>query len=295
MDAWHEWKWVQEQPTMEITRDNGEKERYTPFPVLSWRPAPLLIEWGCELLRRNPTPRPIERWWQLGALSVGHRSEDFEFLVGNPAKSEPGNRHPDDIGNPKAEIDHLNHVMPRFPDEARFILGGGVALEWKFADDAWPVLEAIKNHVDVGAEATLRLGAITLRGRRRMREGRTPGGPQPESPVETFARVESLTRDPYLIFLARYFTGQAHERLRRASDAERAYRGAAAAVPHAQSATMALAGQLFRNERRAEAQQLALDMLAAEPPPADPWREYMHADDRFWPQIIAKLRAEIRK
>jgi hypothetical protein len=58
---------------------------------------------------------------------------------------------------------------------------------------------------------------------------------------------------------------------------------------------MALAGQLFRNERRAEAQQLALDMLAVEPPPADPWREYIHADDRFWPQIIAKLRAEIRK
>jgi hypothetical protein len=36
-------------------------------------------------------------------------------------------------------------------------------------------------------------------------------------------------------------------------------------------------------------------MLAANPRPVDPWRTYIHADDRFWPQLIARLRQEILK
>jgi hypothetical protein len=31
------------------------------------------------------------------------------------------------------------------------------------------------------------------------------------------------------------------------------------------------------------------------PMPADPWREYVHADDRFWPLLIGKLREGIRR
>jgi tetratricopeptide (TPR) repeat protein len=241
-----------------------------------------LIEWGCELLRADATPEPIERWWQLGALSVAHRSEDYEFLAGNP--TDPLRSRAEAVGNVQKEIEHLNHVMPRFPDEARFPLGGAIALEWKFPAESVPVFESLKEHIDVGAEATLRLGAIALR-----------RGNDLEAAIETFARVETLTRDPYLIFLARYFTGQAQERRRRASDAEVAYRRAIAAVPHAQSATTALAALLFRSERRAEAQRLAAEMLAAQPPPPDPWREYAHADDRFWPQIIGRLRREIAR
>jgi hypothetical protein len=36
-------------------------------------------------------------------------------------------------------------------------------------------------------------------------------------------------------------------------------------------------------------------MLAAEPRPVDPWRAYVHADDRFWPYLVGRLRAEIRR
>jgi hypothetical protein len=52
---------------------------------------------------------------------------------------------------------------------------------------------------------------------------------------------------------------------------------------------------LFQNGRRAEAQELAASMLEANPQPIDPWREYVHADNRFWPLLIGKLRAEILK
>jgi hypothetical protein len=36
-------------------------------------------------------------------------------------------------------------------------------------------------------------------------------------------------------------------------------------------------------------------MLAAKPWVVDPWRAYVHADDRFWPVLVGRLRAEIRK
>jgi hypothetical protein len=32
-----------------------------------------------------------------------------------------------------------------------------------------------------------------------------------------------------------------------------------------------------------------------QPPPVDPWRTYADADDRFWPELRDRLRAEIVK
>jgi predicted Zn-dependent protease len=73
------------------------------------------------------------------------------------------------------------------------------------------------------------------------------------------------------------------------------YRAAVAAWPRAQSATLSLASLLFQGGRRAEAQELAASMLEASPQPIDPWKEYVHADNRFWPLLIGKLRTEIQK
>jgi predicted Zn-dependent protease len=129
-----------------------------------------------------------------------------------------------------------------------------------------------------------------------MRLGRTMTVRTDEgNPVEVLDQADRLTRDPYVVFLARYFKGQFLEQKGRADDAERAYRGAVAAVPHAQSATMALSALLVRRDRRAEAQALIDAMVAARPQPLDPWRAYAHADDRFWPQLIARLRREIAR
>ena len=69
-DEWYEWVWIQSQPGVAVT-------------VMYWKPPPLLIEWGCQLMRGHEPPRPIERWWQLAALAVAQRSEDSRFLVGD--------------------------------------------------------------------------------------------------------------------------------------------------------------------------------------------------------------------
>ena len=270
---WHEWKWTIKQPPM-----CAGEFCYEPLNVLSWKAPPLLIEWACERFRQDATPRPVERWWQLAALAVAQRSEDAQFMVGDTRIGRGAAAG--EIGNVQDEVKHLDHVVPRFPDEMRFLLAEGIARDRDWIEDALSVYGALENDPDVGGEAMMRLGAMQLRQRR------------PADALKSFERALTLTRDPYVVFLAHYFTAKTREAAQ-PKEAEAAYRGAVAVVPHAQSATVALAAMLARDGRRAEAQRLVGDMLAANPPPPDPWRGFVHADDRFWPQLIGRLRAEI--
>lgn len=273
---WQEWTFTQKQPQM-----CAGTECYQPPNVVYWKAPPLLIEWACERFRKEKTSRPIERWWQLAAVAVAERSEDAQFLVGDTKIGKGVDAG--EIGNTQDEIKHLEHVTPRFPKEMRFVLAQGIARDRDWTDDALSVYRALENDPDVGGEATMRLGAM------QMRQRRLPDA------LKSLDRAETLTRDPYVVFLARYFKAQVFERQKQSKEAETAYRGAVAAIPHAQSATVALAALVFRDGRRAEAQQLIRDMLAADPVPLDPWSAYVHADDRFWPQLIGRLRSEILK
>lgn len=278
----YEWKRIQMQERFSLPGGADIQ----PLNVLYWNPPPLLIEWGCELFRRDETPRAIERWWQLAALSIAQKSEDTQFLVGDP-KIGAGKVNRDagiaagEIGNREDEIKHLDHVWKRFPEEKRFVLGQAIARDREWPEDSVQAYRALEKDPIVGGEALMRLGAMHMRHRN-----------MPEA-LKALERAQTMTRDPYVIFLANYFSGQIYERQPNLRLAEESYRTAAAAIPHAQSATVALAAILARDERRAEAQQLVREMLAAEPAPVDPWRRFVHADDRFWPLLIRKLRTEI--
>jgi tetratricopeptide (TPR) repeat protein len=265
-----------------------QHESFQPPDPIFWRPPAQLLEWGCALFRKDEAPRPIERWWQLAALGVAERAEDFEFLVGSPFEAR---------GNPKDEMEHLNHVAARFPNERRFALAQGIALEWRSwpehpkgsarrgsgVRDAQLVFESLQSDDVVGAEATMRLGVL------RYRENAT------DEALKLFDKVEDATRDRYVIYLARYFRGQALERKSLLPDAERAYRSALDTIPGAQSAAMALSHLLFTRGAHQDAAALVNASLAMQPQPADPWRGWADADDRFWPELIARLRAEIKK
>jgi tetratricopeptide (TPR) repeat protein len=272
LDEWHEWKWIQ----------RGEPRTLT---VLSWKPAPLLIEWACARFRQENTPPEVERWWQLAALAVAQRSEDPQFLVGD--LNAGLGAATGEIGNTTEEIRHLDHVAARFPQEARFMLAQGIAREW--ASDvavrakALAAFQALKNDVDVAGEATMRSGALM------MRNG------QVQNSIAVFDSVERMTRDQYVIYLARYLKGQANEQLRRPADAETAYRGGAMTIPGAQAATLSLAAMLSARDQPGEARRFAATALNPGAMTGDPWREYAHADDRFWPQLISRLRVEIHR
>ena len=279
----YDWKRIQMQERYSLPGADDIQ----PLNVLNWKAPPLLIEWGCELFRKDATPRPIERWWQLAALSVAQKAEDTQFLVGDPKigaarLDRDAGIAAGEIGNIEDEIKHLDHVWKRFPEEKRFVLGQGIARDREWHDDALTAYKALEEDPVVGGEALMRLGALYMRLRH-----------IPEA-LEALERAQTMTRDPYVIFLASYFSGQIYERQPSLTLAEQSYRTAVAAVPHAQSATLALAAILARDERRAEAQQLVREMLQARPAPVDPWRRFVHADDRFWPLLIRRLRMEIQ-
>lgn len=241
--------------------------------TLYWQAPPLILEWACARLRARTTPHPAERWWQLAALSVGHRSEDFQFLVGSPFEST--------IWNTQDEIEHIHHVETRLPDEMRIQLAKAIAIEWRWPRDAMPAFLALVDHPDVGGEARVRLGVA------QSRTGRHADA------VTTLTRAEHETREPHLVYLARLFKGRSLEALKRPKDAEAAYRSAVLTMPGAQAAATALAGLLAADGRRLDAQQVIAATLATTPLPDDPWRVYVHGDDRFWPYLIDRLRQEI--
>jgi len=246
-----------------------------------WHAPPLLIEWGCTLLLKTPTPQPIERVWHLAVLAAVDRANDYEFLIGSPWEGR---------ANPKDEIKQLNHAIARFPTERRFALAQGIAAEWRLfpttrtrAKEAQQIFENLKEDAQVGGEATVRLGFMQLRNRH-----------FPEA-VALFDAAEERSREPFVVYLARYFRGQALERQKNVEGAERAYRSALAVVPRAQSASFALSTLLAARGHRAEAASLVGAALSVKPLPMDPWRAYGEADARFWPELIEMLHAEIRR
>lgn len=246
-----------------------------------WHPPAELVEWGCALLRTNAVPRPSERLWHLAALSVADRAGDYEFLIGSPWEGR---------ANKKDEIEHLKHSALRFPHERRFPLAQGIAAEWRLfpsgrsgAVEADKVFDTLKDDEQVGGEASLRLGFMQLRNRHSF------------DALVLFAAAEARTREPFVVYLARYFRGQALEQQKNVADAETAYRRALAIVPKAQSASFALSALLAVQGRRAEAAGIVDAALTASPRPIDPWRAYGEADARFWPDLIAQLHAQIHR
>ena len=246
-----------------------------------WRSAAKFVEWGCALLRQRPTSSPIERVWQLASIAVADRAVDYEFLVGSPW---------DGRANPKDEILHLEHAAKRFPGERRFALNQGIAAEWRLFPlrrtgqaEAQKIFETLKDDPEVGAEDTVRLGVMAFRAN------------NVTAALPLFQSADARTREPYVVYLARYFAGQSHERLRQQAAAEHAYRGALAATPRAQSASFALSALLGGQGRRTEAAAVIDAALTASPLAFDPWRAYGEADARFWPVLIAQLHAEIAK
>jgi tetratricopeptide (TPR) repeat protein len=246
-----------------------------------WRAPPKLIEWACELLRADGPPTETERLWHLAALAVASRAGDFEFLIGSPWEER---------ANPNDEILHLEHSAERFPTERRFALAQGIAIEWRLFPsrrsgfrEAQQVFQSLKDEAGVGPEASVRLGVHFYRGGNFVQA------------LETLARADERTREPYVVYLARYFRGQVFERQKKLNEAEAAYRGALAVIPAAQSASFALSAILAQRGERAEAATLIERALYAKPRPLDPWRAYGQADERFWPELLARLHAEIAR
>jgi hypothetical protein len=237
---------------------------------VTWMPPAQLLEWACERMRQRPAS-PINRIWFLASVAIAERSEDVELLVGLDGRLQ------EDI------VQHVRHAQKSYPKEPRFSLAYGIGEEWHDTGRARRYFLQLVDDPDVGAEALLRLGHLALRDRNH------------NEATERLGHAERRSRDPWIVHLARLFLGQSYDMRNRLPDAEREYRVALTAIPRAQSASFALAGVLFRAGQQTEAASVADAALTASLSLSDPWREYAHGDARFWPQLIARLRTEIRR
>jgi tetratricopeptide (TPR) repeat protein len=295
-DEWNEWKHRQlplDPTDPSYLRTYGTLPNFHLSRVLEWRPPPLLIDWARQLFLEDKAPSPIERVWHRAAMAVAERAEDPEFLLGVHPRSDSDG----------GEITYLDKATSRFPDEPRFKLVAPIALDWM----TWPTARAfvksdpdraatffsattaereftkLLTDPDVGPEAHVRLGAL------HVRRG------NPDAALKDFEAAEAWTRDPYVVYLARYFAGQAYQQKRRPDSAIRAYRRALLTIPHAQSASFALAALLVMGDQRVEAARVMSDAVGPNPAVIDPWRAFADADDRFWPLLMGRLREEILK
>lgn len=282
---WDQWKLIQDFENMGSERRMvapgvySDGVRIVPASQVFWAAAPKLIEWACSLWREDTVPSDVERLWHLAAVAVAERAEDFEFLIGSPWEPR---------GNDADEIEHLKHASARFPDERRFALAQGVAIDSRLvqvrpkggAVEASKVFASLADDRDVGAEASVRLAILRLRQR------------EFDNARKSAERAEGLTRDPFVRYLARYIRGRVAEEQKKTTEAERAYRAALVVMPRAQSASVALAALLMSNGGRAEGASIVADAVR-EPVLPDPWREYVHGDDRFWSGWLAELHALI--
>jgi tetratricopeptide (TPR) repeat protein len=268
----------------------------------SWTDVRGLVEAGCELLREDDVPSPGEHVWQRAALALIEGASDTTFLRASPLSAAPS-------------YDHLRHLTSRFPDDDRVALAAVVAPRRGRADAEFPrdvvwrpigaleadgpasrvdliirrdkramiaELEPLATRPDVAAEANLRIGYLLF---------------QLHDDAEAMARFDrtiASTDDPFLLYVAELLAGRTDLRRGRAAPGERRLRRALAIVPHAESASEALAAQLFVTGRADEAYALADAALPGPDTPPDPWRLFGYGDFRLLPALMGDVRKAVR-
>jgi tetratricopeptide (TPR) repeat protein len=251
---------------LELVRLNGAVNRAD---------ALTLLEVGCELVRLNDEPGPVERLWLWSAAAL---------MEG--------------IGDGRTLELHTTHSQRRFPDDPAFVMARAVAAEIRTYPDvrdgapgerdldafqlAFDRLDAARAVEGLTVEATLRLGML------RWRVG------EHDAAIELLKEAAMEARQPEHQYLSALILGRAYESRGDDTLAATAYEGAMAALPGAQTAALALTANLARRNLRADAAEVAEAAVAPGPRPHDPWLSYGQPDLVVLPQLLARLREALR-
>ena len=276
---------------------------------IAWPQGRKLIEWGSELLRRPPRPDEGERLWHLAALTLLQGAVDYRLLVQlkddvwlKRFPSEPrllfallvmleGDTWPEPDRGLSWDADDASLEAGHKMFLARRANRSGVTAEMRAKSfehqrrtsmrQVITLLEDLSNSIDIRADAILRLGVLHLRLR------------HSEVARDQFEDVLKLTSEPFLVYLAHFFTGVVLEQQGDRAEAIRSYRAALAVMPRAQAASFALASLLFVQDARDEAAQI-VESAIQRPTAPDPWRGYQSGDFRLWPERISTLRKALQ-
>jgi tetratricopeptide (TPR) repeat protein len=229
----------------------------------------VLLDWARTEWRKGP-PSPVERMWTRAAVALIERGGRWRV-------SRPGGR--DYI---EKILTFLDHAVKRFPDDARFRL---VNLLWLNPPASRRVLafQALAEDPEIGPEALVELAYLKF---------------FDEGDVKTARRLAeqaaNRAAEPWTRYLAHLIAGFMGETQGRHQDAVQEYTAALRAVPHAQSASIALAQLLLRDNQADAAFDLINRSLTERPDGDDPWRLFAYGGYVRWPLLIADVRKAIR-
>lgn len=235
-----------------------------------------LAEWACRQIRRHAKPDEFDHraYMAMFALFAGAVDPDALEL-------------------------HVKHVQFQFPNEPRLALERGIAEEIRGAPFYEPVKqttadtikrreEAARRYADaakvdaISAEALLRLGRVNL------------DLGKADDALKALDRVEPLSKDGSIVYLARLFRGMALDRLGKLDDAAQAYREALAIAPDAQSASISLAAVTLKRGDAAGSDRLMKAMLIRPSPAPDPWWTYWAGDYRLHDDWLKAMREAVK-
>jgi tetratricopeptide (TPR) repeat protein len=267
-----------------------------------------LVEWGCGLLRRDSRPDQAERHWQLASVALFGRARDDGRIVTRAGRDAPLGAQLPPRSRP---ADHVAHARARFPDEPRFRLAAAMLaavagdtepardVAWK--DDAMlprdsnearrrararaavALFVPLVAEPSLAAEVEMRLGYLrfTLN--------------EIDAALAHFARADSAG-DPFVVYLARFLAGRAHDRRGEHDRANAMYRAALEVMPRTASASQALAAnQVLRpGGDPAEAYALIDAATTTGARAQDPWHQFGYGDFRLLPDLMARVREALR-
>jgi tetratricopeptide (TPR) repeat protein len=262
-----------------------------------WKNLRSLIEFGCDLVRKNP-PGDTEHLWQLASVALGEGSGDVIFMPG-----------------------HIGHAAGQFPNDPRFRFAQAVVNEYPHAfdrrrrDAQWRTDSQLENQAGLSAPGaplkplqrleldrreSIRAAAKEflgftdvpqVRGEAHARLGHAALLLRdPTTAITFFKKATEESDDEDVRYLGFFLAGQALEMLGRTHDAEMAYRQALAVIPNVQSGVEALATRLFLDGHREDAYALVQASFTVRPHPLDVWRLYAFGDYVRWPTLIERLR-----
>jgi tetratricopeptide (TPR) repeat protein len=188
---------------------------------------------------------------------------------------------------------HFATARTWFPQDADFIVASGIVSELQASPlgqqtrgSLMGSLAAVDAQRFRGRAVSLYRAALDMKpdhAEAHLRVGRMLflSGDEPAAAAE-FDRALALSSDRRLVHLARLFLGALVERQGRLEEAERQYEMAAATVPGAQTATLAVTALRIRMGRGTAVPALVVEY--------DPWHDYLFSRPYRFQQSIGELR-----
>jgi hypothetical protein len=262
-----------------------------------WNSLRDLVEFGCQLLREDVTPLPLERTWHHAALALAEGALDRP-LLGDEAGPLP-------LRAPPAR--HLDHIDNRFPGDDRVRLGRVFLNESRLIteaarDRAWrPLDQPPADQLEAGmrlkwkevARVQAELTPLTVRpriaGEAFLRRGYRSFQVFDDTGALADFKAALPSDDAFVAYLAHFFTSRVHHRAGRADAEEAELRQALAVSPGVQSSLESLSVLLLMGGK-ADLAIAELNRPQPGPRPPDPWRLYGYGDFRRWPSLIVELR-----